>query len=421
MTKGATPASKGVNARPISAPMVRSAAQMEEDDAAAARKGVQGAPSDWARRQTAEIRQVREELRAARKEAYGVEVPLSGGDGFRVLHAGVSSRHNRPLSAGRVHTGVTSPQQEGSPIKSGERGKQRWLVPARGLNNKERLTLKERLFQERLEEKRRGSLENNEAALLREQARRDLMLPWWERSEKEERKSAGNGRWRPSSSSPTRSPSPNKGRVVRDARLLSPNDPLRAFQMPCPLPPKSPAKLPQAVSKKQVAALVGRSGQDAGTGALAGKDLAEEVATQVLLNRWGHALARLLEATAAHKRRHDYIAADGRMDLDEFRRLLRTGFDGEGPRGEGAVEGFGDMAVSDSEVRALFNCIDKGKLSVIGLREAIDFLKHRGVKACKRKSQGAPRAATNKPPSAQRAAEEVLPISLALPVQKYKY
>ena len=94
------------------------------------------------------------------------------------------------------------------------------------------------------------------------------------------------------------------------------------------------------------------------------RDLAEEGATQVLLNRWGHALARLLEATAAHKRRHDYIAADGRMDLDEFRRLVRTGFEGEGPRGEGAekrlllftVLASGGRASAEAEDRRPVSC-----------------------------------------------------------------
>ena len=32
-----------------------------------------------------------------------------------------------------------------------------------------------------------------------------------------------------------------------------------------------------------------------------------------------------------------------------------------GPNGEGAVEGFGEMAISDVEIRALFSCIDQVK------------------------------------------------------------
>jgi len=161
---------------PVAAHRVRSAAQMEED-AEAARQRAAGAPaSEWARKQTADIRQVREELRAARKEAYAAEVPLSGGDGFQRQRgrAVASSRHNRPLSAapGRVNTGVNSPS--GSPSRANEGAtspnKPRWMVPARGLNNKERITARERMFQERMEDKRRGlsRLESHGTAALRE-------------------------------------------------------------------------------------------------------------------------------------------------------------------------------------------------------------------------------------------------------------
>ena len=333
---GAVPHRGPAPARPATAPRARSAAQMEED-AEAARQRAGGAPaSEWARRQTAEIRQVREELRIARKEAYGAEVPHAGGDGFPPQRgrARAGSRHNRPLSAaapGRISTGAASP--DGCAPASPERP--RWLVPARGLNNKERVTAKERVFQERMEDKRRGlaRVENNEAAMLREQAKRDAMLPWWERSEKDAGRRSANklsaGGWyrgKPGdgSASPTkRSPA----RPLDSGRQLTPNDALREFQYPPP--PKTQLKQPRAFSSQQVAPGAGRGGHDPVVVA----DLAEKVATETLLNTWGHALARLLEATAGHKRRHDYIAADGRMDLHEFRRLLRSGFEGSGPDG----------------------------------------------------------------------------------------
>ena len=175
-----------------------------EEDAEAARQRAGGAPvSEWARRQTAEIRQVREELRAARQEAYGGEAPLAGGDGFppQKGRARAGGRHNRPLSAAapdRVGTGAASPDGRGAASSD----KPRWLVPARGLQNKERITARERAFQEQLEDKRRGlaRMDNNEAALLREQAKRDAMLPWWERSEQGQRRSAHKlsaGAWYP--------------------------------------------------------------------------------------------------------------------------------------------------------------------------------------------------------------------------------
>ena len=48
---------------------------------------------------------------------------------------------------------------------------------------------------------------------------------------------------------------------------------------------------------------------------------------------------------------HSHVRhADGRMDQHEFRRLVRTGFEGIAPNGEGSIEGFGEMAVSDAEV-----------------------------------------------------------------------
>ena len=280
----------------------RSAAQLEEE-AEAAKQRAGGAPvSEWARRQTAEIRQVRDELRAARREAYSAEVPLAGGDGFREREgrAPHASRHNRPLSAAapsRRRPGASSPP--GSPSGRGARAespvKPRWIVPARALSNKERMTAREREFQDQLKSRREGQarFESEGAAEMRERAKRDAMLPWWERSEKDHqrksnKKAPGRGPWYPGKpASPSkRSPS----RASDGGRLLSPADPLREFQYPPP--PQQPLAVPaRAFTRDQVAVHVGRGGHDA----ISAAKLAEEVATQMVLDRWGHALARLLE------------------------------------------------------------------------------------------------------------------------------
>ena len=227
---------------------------MEEEAAEAARQRAGGRPmSEWARRQTDEIRQVRDDLRALRREAYVAEGPMSGGDGFNHPdgRAPARNRHNRPLSAverRRLNPGSMPPT--GSPAKERRRGagspssKPRWLVPARSLNNKERLTSKEQEFQQELAERRgAGPQENLSVGVRREQALRDALLPWWERSEKEDKHrtsanklSAGGwypGKPRDGSSSPIR----------HVEELASPSDMLKAR-----------AKQPKAFSDKQVAA-----------------------------------------------------------------------------------------------------------------------------------------------------------------------
>ena len=87
-----------------------SRAQMDEEAESARQRSAAGAPaSAWVKQQTAEIQQVRDTLRAARREAYGAELPLADADGFARQHGrrARGSRHSRPLSAhvGRVTSG----------------------------------------------------------------------------------------------------------------------------------------------------------------------------------------------------------------------------------------------------------------------------------------------------------------------------
>ena len=168
-----------------------SRAQMDEEAESARQRSAAGAPaSAWVKQQTAEIRQVRDTLRAARREAYGAELPLADADGFARQHGrrARGSRHSRPLSAhvGRVASGgahvVDGELRAGSPgggggahghdlLRGEARGgggggggeRPRWVVPARGLQAKERMTARERVFQAELAAKR-GHLSGGDAS-----------------------------------------------------------------------------------------------------------------------------------------------------------------------------------------------------------------------------------------------------------------
>ena len=168
-----------------------SRAQMDEEAESARQRSAAGAPaSAWVKQQTAEIRQVRDTLRAARREAYGAELPLADADGFARQHGrrARGSRHSRPLSAhvGRVASGgahvVDGELRAGSPGGGGGGGghdllrgearggggggggeRPRWVVPARGLQAKERMTARERVFQAELAAKR-GHLSGGDAS-----------------------------------------------------------------------------------------------------------------------------------------------------------------------------------------------------------------------------------------------------------------